>query len=67
MGTEAAASVPERERLLVAIVGGHTGAQADGSRAAGAGGYRATDGPNRLKAERHTTLIFLISSIDIDY
>jgi hypothetical protein len=51
----------------VAIVGGHTGAQADGSRAAGAGGYRATDGPNRLKAERHTTLIFLISSIDIDY
>jgi uncharacterized membrane protein YsdA (DUF1294 family) len=65
-------AVPERERLLVAIVGGHTGAQADGSRVAGAGGYRATDGPDRLKAERQngrtaerqTTLTFLISSID---
>jgi hypothetical protein len=37
----AVTSVPERERLLVAIVGStNTGARADGSRAASAGGYR---------------------------
>jgi hypothetical protein len=28
------------------------GARADGSQAAGVGGYRATDGPDRLTAER---------------
>jgi hypothetical protein len=36
-------------------------AQADGSRAAGADGYRATDGADRLKAERQNGRLLLPS------
>jgi hypothetical protein len=57
-GERATTSVPEKERLLVAIVGGRERSRWIAS------GYRATDGPDQLKAERQTTLTFLISSID---
>jgi hypothetical protein len=57
----AAASVPEKERLLMAIVGGRERSRMDRERLPCHGRSRSIKGRT---TERQTTLTFLISSID---